>query len=178
MKCPFCANDIKEWAIKCPYCEEFIKREEDEKDKKMIKNMKGNKSILVILGILIIILVVIIITLIVKLQGNSDTGIFEKKKICANMLNEYDAYLRDTRDWKDDSWKYSNAIWDVAMFYSSSYDSCIWAYDIFSVEDWKHSRWYVISDYMNWNNEILRCSNDRDPLCYHKRKEQVDYLKK
>ena len=31
-ECPFCANEIKEKAIKCQYCWEFLEREEIKKE--------------------------------------------------------------------------------------------------------------------------------------------------
>ena len=32
-ECPFCANEIKEWAIKCQYCKEFLNKSEYVKKK-------------------------------------------------------------------------------------------------------------------------------------------------
>jgi len=37
--CPFCANEIKEWAIKCRYCKEFLN--ENEINEKQTKNDNG-----------------------------------------------------------------------------------------------------------------------------------------
>ena len=56
MKCPFCANEIKEWAIKCQFCEEFL----DWRNKKTSQNKwnksKNLKKILIISLIIVIII--------------------------------------------------------------------------------------------------------------------------
>ena len=50
--CPFCWNEIKEWAIKCQYCKEFFKEELKQKKEfegvirmnKSIKNLEDDKK--------------------------------------------------------------------------------------------------------------------------------------
>ena len=187
IKCPFCANEIKEGAIKCSFCEEFldsvnkwIKRNDDI----LPKGNKSKKLAITIMWVIIFILCCIIVFLFIKLNNNTAnsniTNTFEKKKMCAEMRDEYEKYLKKTWNWEDNSWwhHYSVEIWDVDLFYSKEYDSCIWAYYSFADEDWNFSRGYVISDYMNWNKEILRCWTDKDTDCYSKRNKKVDDLKK
>ena len=40
-KCPYCANEIKEWAVKCQFCKEFL---DDSKRNKTSKNNKNNSE--------------------------------------------------------------------------------------------------------------------------------------
>ena len=44
MKCPFCANEIKEWATKCQYCEEFLDWRTEKKGKNTSKNNEKNNK--------------------------------------------------------------------------------------------------------------------------------------
>lgn len=43
IECPYCANEIKEWAKKCQYCHEFLDKGEI-KEKVVVKNKNEEKS--------------------------------------------------------------------------------------------------------------------------------------
>lgn len=63
--CPYCANEIKEWATKCQYCKEFLEIENNiEKnvidENENISSWKSNKKRNLILWILIIIFLLVL----------------------------------------------------------------------------------------------------------------------
>ena len=55
IKCPFCANEIKEWTIKCPHCEEFLDWRNHRKENKLgIKPSNLKIIVWIIIWILLI----------------------------------------------------------------------------------------------------------------------------
>ena len=62
MSCPFCANEIKEGALKCQYCHEFLNKDTEENNNIMEQSTARykNKWLWIILWVIILIIVVII----------------------------------------------------------------------------------------------------------------------
>ncbi len=41
--CPYCANEVKEWSIKCQYCHEFLRDNEKVDEKEIIQWVKQTR---------------------------------------------------------------------------------------------------------------------------------------
>lgn len=64
-ECPYCANEIKEWAVKCSYCEEFLDgRHKSETTNKKVYNsfFNKNKYVWIIVWIILILLVILCVS--------------------------------------------------------------------------------------------------------------------
>lgn len=171
VKCPFCANEIKDWVS----------------IKMVTSSLNSQNSFISKKWIVIPIIVVVCLVLIwflVKFLSNWSSGsssdIFEKKKLCTEMLDSYEDYLKRTWNVVEDDWYYQS-VNDIDLFYSSSYDSCIWTFYLrsnmysSSVNDITMN--YMIYDYTNWNEELFSCFTKNDSWCFSKRKNSISELK-
>ena len=66
-ECPFCANEIREWAIKCQYCKEFLTIKDNienhviyDNNEKDISSWKSNKKRNLILWIIVFVFLLIL----------------------------------------------------------------------------------------------------------------------
>lgn len=71
IKCPFCANEIKEWAIKCQFCEEFLGWRNKETPHKKWGKSKNLKKVLII-SLIIIIGVFLFLSYLLSKKENSN----------------------------------------------------------------------------------------------------------
>ena len=188
MKCPFCANEIKDWVFVCPFCEEsLIESNEKKSTRKVISSWNSQNSFIFKRWIVIFFSVVVCFALIwflVKILSNwfssSSSVIFEKKKLCTEMLDSYENYLKKTWTVVKAGWYYQS-VNDIDLFYNSSYDSCIWTFYLSSnmyyssINDITMN--YMIYDYTNWNEELFSCFTKNDSWCFSKRKTSISELK-
>ena len=108
---------------------------------------------IVMIIIIIILIWIIWILLLSKWESEiSNNDVFEKKKMCIEMRNSYEKYIKDL--WTIEGLEQS--VGEVEMFYNLERDTCLWAFWVSSNIAWYTIR-FVISDYMNWNEEIFEC---------------------
>ena len=230
IKCPFCANEVKEWIEICPFCEENL-RLKSNITRNHNKHNKFIKILLIVIWIWILAFIPFVYIFFYawtkpkthcpawyifnwetwKCENTSknvknidiysrkwclqawwtwydeneicilpENDSFEKKKLCTEMLVSYEDYLKKTWNVVEDDW-YFQSVNDVDLFYSSSYDSCIWTFYLrsnmysSSVNDITMN--YMIYDYTNWNEELFSCFTKNDSWCFSKRKNSISELK-
>ena len=103
---------------------------------------------------------------------------FEKKKKCIDLREWYIDYLNYTRYHEKDSNWYFTEIWDVYIFYSPEYDSCIWAHRRYWNQNLNNKTHdiYSINDYLNWDKEIFYCTTFNEKNCLEKWEEKIKEL--
>lgn len=156
MKCPFCANEIKDWAIKCQYCQEFIWDNKNNHPKLHDKNSNNKVLLYTIIWIMFIVIIVLIFLLVKKWDnwGNlsvetanqniqktvtqDDVLQFDLDKKCKDeYLKEY-IYENEGYNWKiwysyyADRWmgdhNHSADSYYADVFYSPIEKQCIFAF--------------------------------------------------
>ena len=156
IKCPFCANEIKKWAIRCQFCNELL-----DHDKCEITNIffwKHKRYLIIIVCILFALL--IIFTGIKYLWSESQNDIFEKNLKCQEYLDSFT---------KENTPKLSWVIRNVWVFYSPREKSCIWYFNYYdsweSDGDYWYSRIYdsYVIYWLLWNTKRSSYTKDYRP---------------
>ena len=157
--CPFCANEIKEWAIKCKFCGEFLEKGNEDK-----REVFQNKTLYIYFWIVLAIIAVIAF-LLWRLWNNTNKmnqNILQDDSLVTNQDNSVTASKQNTNFDRDmECQKYVNICeekrqdnidanyyttnWNkptIWIFYSPIEDSCLCYYDTeITNYDWVYWQW-------------------------------------
>lgn len=181
MECPYCANEIKEGAVKCQYCHEFLDWKEEKKVPQSSKKTPNNKFLV----ILIITLWVLLLWICVLYILNNKHSKEDKN----NNIKTDDIFkeIDDTKNSSEEStqlWWTTYDNWEITFQYPEGLrvsESDFWSFDYFNwininIKKYNYDSYLdeIAGDYWIWAMEL----SEKELNDYKKQKkiQNIDVL--